>query len=106
MAHLFTYGTLQHCEIQKAVFDRELTGNSDRLYGYTLSHEKIYGRYPVIEETVNDQVGLKGMVYQISEEDLMKVDAYEGPMYKRIQVKLKSGIKAWVFIGSGPSYDY
>ncbi len=41
---------------------------------------------------------IHGVVFNISPSDLAKVDIFESNAYKRVQVKLKSGIVAWIYI--------
>jgi len=37
--------------------------------------------------------------YQLSNQELEKADVYEGTDYRRIEVTLASGTKAWVYVG-------
>jgi predicted SnoaL-like aldol condensation-catalyzing enzyme len=41
-----------------------------------------------------------GFVFDISPEELAHADAYEVDSYKRTNVQLRSGKKAWVYINS------
>lgn len=95
---LFTYGTLQNEEVQQAVFRRKLYGDFDALPGYQLSTELVAGRYPLIERGPDDLTKVRGMVFEVSGEELHMADAYEGGAYKRIKVTLDSGKPAWVFV--------
>ncbi|WP_225316911.1 gamma-glutamylcyclotransferase [Legionella longbeachae] len=38
------------------------------------------------------------MVFDVSKEELERADEYEVEDYKRIQVKLASGLSAWVYV--------
>ena len=38
------------------------------------------------------------MVFEITEAELAGADAYEVSDYKRILVRLKSGVEAWVYV--------
>lgn len=38
------------------------------------------------------------MVFEVSSDELKQADEYEKPNYKRISVKLSSGIDAWVYV--------
>jgi hypothetical protein len=38
------------------------------------------------------------MVFEISEEELQRADAYEVAEYKRITARLKSGLDAFVYV--------
>ncbi len=96
--YLFTYGTLQEEDVQRALFTRKLKGNRDVLIGFQLSEEKLMGKYPVIMQTGNEKDSVTGKVYNISNLELYKADAYETQAYKRIMVKLISGLTAWTYI--------
>ena len=97
--YLFTYGTLQEEMIQAAVYSRKLTGSPDTLKGYRISDQKVAGAFPVIVSTddLNDHV--KGVVYMVTNNELLKTDAYEGVAYKRLRTTLESGKECWVYIG-------
>ena len=97
---LFTYGTLQDEMIQAAVFERRLSGVPDKLVGYRLSDTKVLGAYPVIVKTGRPEDHVEGMVYMITNKELLKTDAYEGVAYKRTKVELASGKQSWVYLGS------
>jgi gamma-glutamylcyclotransferase (GGCT)/AIG2-like uncharacterized protein YtfP len=96
--HLFAYGTLREADVQHYVFGRVLDGREDRLQGYVLSQRKMYERYLVLE--IGDPEGdeIEGITYTLNNAELLKADIYEGPAYKRIEVLLKSGLSAWVYM--------
>ncbi|MBQ4913775.1 DUF4286 family protein [Maribacter sp. MMG018] len=96
--HLFTYGTLQEKEVQMGVFSRLLGGIDDTLHHHKISEEKVAGLYPTLEPTGNSKDFIKGKVYTVTEEELKKADLYEGEAYKREEVVLVSGKKAWVYL--------
>ncbi len=96
--YLFTYGTLQETEVQLGVFSRLLQGEEAILNGYIISNEKVADRYPTIAVSNDSSKTLTGKIYILSPEELIKADAYEGEAYKRIQVVLASGEKAWAYI--------
>ena len=98
--YLFTYGTLQDEMIQAVVYSRRLSGSEDELRGFKISDEKVAGAYPVIIKTDNSEDRVSGVVYLITNNELLKTDAYEGTMYKRIKVTLASGIESWVYLAS------
>ena len=98
--YLFTYGTLQDEMIQAVVYSRRLTGSEDVLRGFRISDEKVAGAYPVIIKTDNSEDSVSGVVYMITNNELIKTDAYEGVAYKRIKVTLASGIESWVYLAS------
>lgn len=95
---LFTYGTLQNEEVQQNIFRRKLVGDFDALPGYQLATDLVAGRYPLIERGADDMTKVRGMVFEVSGDELRMADAYEGGAYKRIKVTLDSGKTAWVFV--------
>ncbi len=97
--YLFTYGTLQDEMIQAAVYSRRLSGSPDSLKGYRVSDEKVAGAYPVIVRTDAPEDIVEGMVYMVTNKELLKTDAYEGVAYKRLSATLESGKKCWVYTG-------
>lgn len=96
--YLFSYGTLHEDRVQQAVFGRKLNGRRDILIGFKLSEEKLLGKYPVIYQTGNTDNSVVGQVFNVSNLDLHKADAYETKAYKRVVVNLHSGIDAWVYV--------
>jgi gamma-glutamylcyclotransferase (GGCT)/AIG2-like uncharacterized protein YtfP len=82
--HLFVYGTLQHPHVWRRVVTGEYHHAPGRLAGYKPSH--IDGQvYPGL---IEDEASFaEGMVYMdISDQDLERLDAFEGPSYRRIEV--------------------
>ena len=108
MENLFSYGTLQQETVQLANYNRILNGSDDILQKYCIdkieikdeivlrkSNEKFH---PIIFYTGNIGDEVKGMVFQLTSEELAITDSYEVDDYVRIEVTLKSGIKSWVYI--------
>lgn len=93
---LFIYGTLEKTHTQLNVIGRQINGVPDILRGYRVSEVEIEGEhYPV---AVRDRKGkIAGRTINVTNDELEKIDAYEGDSYKRVQVKLNSGITAWVY---------
>ncbi|MBT2159963.1 gamma-glutamylcyclotransferase [Zobellia sp. KMM 6746] len=75
-----------------------MVGIQDVLNGYYISLEKIMGRYLVIEKAINKESKIEGIVYELQDNEFLKVDLYEGEAYKKIKVVLKSGKSAWVYV--------
>lgn len=96
---IFTYGTLQDEIIQAAIYSRKLKGSSDILRGFRISNAKVADAYPVIVETGKESDQVEGVVYMITNKELLKTDAYEGVAYRRIKVTLDSGKESWVYLG-------
>lgn len=102
MIKLFTYGTLQHDDVQENLFGRALKGTAEKLIGYVLKRiqiEEEFGivHYPVIVETQNQDDYIDGIVYEVTEKELHQADLYEGMHYKRVEVHLHSNQKAWAY---------
>jgi gamma-glutamylcyclotransferase (GGCT)/AIG2-like uncharacterized protein YtfP len=102
MIKLFTYGTLQHEDVQENLFGRVLQGTPEKLIGYVLKRiqiEEEFGivHYPVIVETKNNTDFIEGIVYEVSDKELHQADLYEGMHYKRVEVHLHSNQKAWAY---------
>tara|TARA_B100000929_G_scaffold33033_1_gene23903 strand:+ start:1017 stop:1349 length:333 start_codon:yes stop_codon:yes gene_type:complete len=110
MENLFSYGTLQQKKVQLDTFDRLLEGKKDVLKEYCVSEIKIKdpsviglsGKevHPILRFTGNNFDEVKGMVFKISYNELLMADEYEVEDYSRLEVVLKSGTKAWVYIGA------
>ena len=99
MVFLFIYDNLQKPEIQKEVLGRELEMQEDSLNRYKKSSVNVEGEiFPRLEKTNNTYDVVFGKVVEISEEDLKKLDEYEGEDYKRIEVVLVSGKDSWVYV--------
>lgn len=102
MIKLFTYGTLQHDDVQENLFGRVLHGTPEKLVGYVLKRiqiEEEFGivHYPVIVETKDGADFIDGIVYNVTEKELHQADLYEGMHYKRVEVHLHSNQKAWAY---------
>ena len=103
MEKLFSYGTLRSKQIQMQLFSKILTGSPDQLLGHKLKSlqiEEEFGMadYVVAVPTVDSSDPIHGIAYNISASDLAKADIFESNAYKRVQVELKSGAVAWVYI--------
>jgi len=106
---LFSYGTLQNKNIQIANFGRELTGREDALPGYSRRTVAILDPKVVtltgeshlanVEPSSNPGDAVSGVVFEVTEQELAAADKYEeGAGYRRISVRLRSGIHAWVYV--------
>ncbi len=102
MIKLFTYGTLQHTDIQEDLFGRRLVGTPETLVGYALQEiqiEEEFGliEYDILVETGNPKDTINGIVYLVTQKELHQADLYEGLHYKRVEVHLQSEQKAWAY---------
>jgi gamma-glutamylcyclotransferase (GGCT)/AIG2-like uncharacterized protein YtfP len=107
---LFSYGTLRQREVQLSTFGRELGGADDAIVGYRLDWVIITDphvvatsgsdRHPILKlGTAEDAVD--GTVFEITEPELAAADEYEVDDYLRVQVPLRSGKQAWVYVFAG-----
>jgi gamma-glutamylcyclotransferase (GGCT)/AIG2-like uncharacterized protein YtfP len=105
---LFSYGTLRQAEVQMASFGRLLAGQPDALPGYKSIMLEITDPdvvatsglkfHPIVVETGNPADEVAGTLFAITAAELAAADAYEVSDYKRIEVVLKSGTSAWVYV--------
>ena len=106
--NLFSYGTLRYEGVQMATFGRKLQGSEDRLPGYCMKKVRITDLdviaksgeeiHSIIEFTGNPKDEISGMVFQVSPQELAHADEYEVADYKRVEVNLSSGLRAWVYV--------
>ena len=107
---LFSYGTLQLESVQLSQFGRKLTGKRDvlpcfRLETIMIANPEVVQTSGLAEHfiavhsgTITDTIA--GVVYDISESELLHADAYEVPEYKRVKARLESGTEAWVYVSA------
>ena len=110
--HLFSYGTLRQPDVQMASFGRLLAGSDDAMPGYRVEQVEITDPdvlatsgarfHPIVAPAGDPSEEVAGTVFRINEEELWAADAYEVDDYARTQVKLKSGIHAWVYVKAEP----
>lgn len=109
MENLFSYGTLRYEKVQLATFGRKLEGIEDSLPLYRMEKLKIVDPdviaksgedvHSIIKFSGDSLDSVPGMVFKVTAEELSQADAYEVDDYKRVRVRLRSGISAWVYIG-------
>jgi gamma-glutamyl AIG2-like cyclotransferase len=104
---LFSYGTLQTEPVQLSIFGRKLEGKPDALVGYRLqliqvqdlnflAHSDATQRN--LQYTGNTSDVVEGSVLTLTSDEIELSDAYEPVEYKRVQVRLRSGLDAWVYL--------
>jgi len=106
---LFSYGTLQQPEVQRANYGRLLDGEPDTLIGYRLlpldiddpDVVAISGKavHTIARPTGNRADRIRGMMFALTQGELLSTDAYETGAYSRVEVTLESGRPAWVYVG-------
>lgn len=97
MEKIFTYGTLQNPDIQIDVLGRKLSdGTPDTLRGYAMGKlQGIHMIYNIIYPKTGSTV--QGTVYDVTNEEFEKLDAYEGNAYLRVSATLVSNTRAWIY---------
>lgn len=105
---LFSYGTLQLETVQLSSFGRRLTGYSDAMPGFKktlveITDPKVLATsgerfHPIVVPTDDPRETVEGTVFEITADELAAADRYEVSDYKRTEVVLRSGLKAWVYV--------
>ena len=108
MPLLFSYGTLQQEEVQRATFGRRLTGRPDALPGFEQAQVLIEDlqviatsgktHHPIVRPSADPASRISGTVFEITDAELRSADQYEVAAYRRIAVTLASGAQAWVYV--------
>jgi gamma-glutamylcyclotransferase (GGCT)/AIG2-like uncharacterized protein YtfP len=110
MPLLFSYGTLQLESVQLSTFGRLLSGSHDELVGFEKSFVEIADagvvatsgqtHHPIVKPSGRASDRVPGMVFEITDAELASADEYEEAQYRRMEVTLGSGTKAWVYVDS------
>lgn len=108
---LFSYGTLQQPEVQLATFGRLLEGRPDSLPGFAVAPLPITDPHVIATSgaavhTIAVPTGdpgdaIPGLVFTITPAELKAADAYEVDAYARVEARLGSGARAFVYVGPG-----
>lgn len=110
MPLLFSYGTLQQEPVQLSTFGRLLHGEPDELIGFEQSlfliedpdfvatSGKAY--HAIVKYTGRSENRVSGTVFEVTESELARSDAYEPDGYARVTAQLASGREAWVYAAS------
>lgn len=106
---LFSYGTLQQRDVQRAIYGRELAGAPDALVGYRLAPLEITdpqviavsGKavHTIARATGDPANRIPGMIFELNDTELAATDGYEVDVYARVEARLESGRTAWVYVG-------
>ena len=106
---LFSYGTLQLPEVQRANYGRLLDGRPDALPGYVLRPLPItdpevvrisgLAVHSIACRTGDPADRIPGVVFALTQAELEATDAYEVDVYGRVEVELESGKTAFVYVG-------
>jgi hypothetical protein len=111
--HLFSDGTLQLPEVQRATFGHLLSGRPDAIVGFRLETLTITDpaviatsgsdQHPVLIPAAGAGAEVDGTVFDLTTEQLHAADTYEVADYTRVEVPLRSGQAAWVYVFAGRS---
>jgi hypothetical protein len=107
MPYLFSYGTLQKEQVQLETFGKKLIGEKETLLGYDLKMVEIIDPevlrksgekyHPIIEYTGNAENKVEGVLFTVTEEEILQADKYEVDDYKRIEVEFQSGKNGFIY---------
>lgn len=105
---LFSYGTLQLPDVQRATYGRLLEGRPDVLAGYRLEPlaitdpevVRLSGRavHMIARRTGDPSDTISGVVFRITPAELAETDAYEVDAYARVEATMASGAKAFLYV--------
>lgn len=106
--NVFTYGTLQLPSVQEHLLNRQLNMWPDSLSGYMLDWISIADenvvdiseqrQHPIIYFTDSPIDIIEGKCVVVTTKELALLDSYETDDYKRVQVELNSGKKAYAYV--------
>jgi hypothetical protein len=107
MPLLFSYGTLQQAAVQLSTFGRLLQGHADELIGFEQSLLKIEdpqfvatsgkSHHAIVKFNGKNDSRVRGMIFELTDDEIASADDYEPAGYTRISAKLASGKQAWVY---------
>ena len=107
MPLLFSYGTLQQPAVQLSTFGRLLHGGPDEIVGFEPSVLRIddpgfvaksgKAEHAIVRFNGRDGSRVRGMAFDVTDEELARSDAYEPAGYARVRARLASGREAWVY---------
>lgn len=105
---LFSYGTLQLEKVQIENYGRILKGERDKLSGYKIEILQITDStvlaksqlefHPIAIKSGNESDFIEGMLFEITDTELIETDKYEVSQYHRTLKTFESGKKAWVYV--------
>lgn len=109
MPNLFSYGTLRKEQVQIETFGRILHGEKDILTGFTIEMLEITDPevlrksnqkyHPILVFSGNPEDEVEGVLFEVTNEEILQADEYEVDDYKRIETVFKSGKSGFIYIG-------
>jgi hypothetical protein len=108
MPNLFSYGTLQKEQVQIETFGRILKGEKDILSAYIIEMLEITDPevlrksdqkyHPILVVSGNPEDEVEVVLFEVTDEEILKADAYEVDEYKRIETVFRSGKTGFIYI--------
>lgn len=108
MPLLFSYGTLQNDQVQLETFGRLLSGKNDFLPNYKLDFVEITDAevlrksgekfHPIIRFSGNAQHKVEGVLFEVTDEEILAADEYEVADYRRIETVFESGNVGFIYV--------
>lgn len=93
---IFSYGTIQDPKIQRELFGELKKSTPDAINGFQRLHMTLDGGvYPVL---IKGDCRYYGHVYDVTPDELKKLDEYEGDAYIRIPVDTEEKQKVFIYI--------
>jgi len=109
MPNLFSYGTLQKEQVQIETFGRILQGKKDILTGFKLEMLEITDPevlrksnqkyHPILEFSGDVKDEVEGILFEVTDEEILLADEYEVDDYKRIETVFESGKNGFIYVG-------
>lgn len=107
---VFSYGALQIAELQRAILGRVFPPEPDILPGFTADYAEMADPrfaeltgssvHAVLRRTGDPRDKVIGTVYRFTDDELDAADQFEVLMFRREQVVLASGRRAWVYLST------
>jgi len=97
---VFVYGTLANSEIRKSILNRHVPATPSTLVGYDGSKTITIENESYFAAEKNTESVTKGFVIELTPEEILKLDVYETDAYKKREVILIDGTKAWVYLNA------
>ena len=105
---LFSYGTLQLEKVQLENYGRIFIGVPDMLTGYKIEKLQITDStvlaksqleyHPIAVKSEDERDFIEGMLFEITDTELIETDKYEVSQYHRILETFESGKRAWIYV--------
>lgn len=92
--YLFSFGPLATESVQLSVLGRTLDGAPDAAAGFRASGTDQLALVPTHD--MSDRV--PGSVFEVTDDDIAAIDAYETDRAERTSLTLESGVTAWVYL--------